>query len=121
MGNETELIKLQAQLDAKKADDLLQAQLADLQTEHGELQQLVLHLHDAMVHPQEQEAEEPSQARKEEAPTPAAPDPMHLMMQGHTAALQGIAEALKRSGAPKKRTIQTDAFGKPIGLVEEDA
>ena len=124
MGNETELIKLQAQLDAKKADDLLQAQLADLQTEHGELQQLVLHLHDAMVHPQEapeQEAEEPVQEAPQVEAAEPKPDPMHLMMQGHTAALQGIAEALKRSGAPKKRTIQTDALGKPIGIVEEEA
>jgi hypothetical protein len=42
------------------------------------------------------------------------------MMQGHTAALQGIAEALNRSGSPKKRTIQTDAMGKPIGVIEEE-
>ena len=123
MNNETELIKVQAQLDAKKADDLLQAQLADLQTEHGELQQLVLHMHDALAQ-QQGPGEDAGELVQEPAPVEAAepkPDPMHLMMQGHTAALQGIAEALKRSGAPKKRTIQTDALGKPIGVVEEEA
>lgn len=124
MGNETELIKLQATLDAKSANDQLLAQLADLQGTHGELQQLVLHLHDAMVHPREtpeQEAEEPVQEAPQVEAAEPKPDPMHLMMQGHTAALQGIAEALKRSGAPKKRTLQMDAKGRPVGILEEEA
>jgi hypothetical protein len=126
MNNETELIKVQAQIDAKGANDALLAQLAELQTEHGELQQLVLAMHDGLSQPHE--AQEPPQAEAaepvQEAPHVEAgeskPDPIQMMMQGHTAALQSIAEALKRSGGPKRRTIQTDAYGKPVGIIEED-
>ena len=88
------------------------------------LPQLVLHLHDAMVHPQEapeQEAEEPVQEAPQVEAAEPKPDPMHLMMQGHTAALQGIAEALKRSGGPRKRTLQMDANGKPVGIIDEES
>jgi hypothetical protein len=120
------LIKVQAQIDAKGANDALLAQLAELQTEHGELQQLVLAMHDGLSQPHE--AQEPPQAEAaepvQEAPHVEAgeskPDPIQMMMQGHTAALQSIAEALKRSGGPKRRTIQTDAYGKPVGIIEED-
>jgi hypothetical protein len=127
MNNETELIKVQAQIDAKGANDALLAQLAELQTEHEELQQLVLAMHDGLSRPHE--AQEPPRAEAaepvQEAPRVEAgetkPDPIQMMMQGHTAALQSIAEALKRSSGPKRRTIQTDAYGKPVGIIEEDA
>ena len=67
------------------------------------------------------EQEEPVQEAPQAEAAEAKPDPMHLMMQGHTAALQGIAEALKRSSAPRKRTIQTDEEGRPVGILEEEA
>ena len=111
MNNETELIKVQAQLDAKKADDMLQAQLADLQTEHGDLQQLVLHLHDAMV---QGPAEPVQEAPQVEAAEPA-PDPMHEILKGHSAALDQIGQALHRLGKPKKTRIVMDPAGKAIG------
>ena len=111
MNNETELIKVQAQLDAKKADDMLQAQLADLQTEHGDLQQLVLHLHDAMV----QGPSEPVQEAPQVEAAEPAPDPMHEILKGHSAALDQIGQALHRLGKPKKTRIVMDPAGKAIG------
>lgn len=117
MNNETELIKVQAQINAQKADEELNEQLAVLQQEHGELQELTLAMHSALSQPQspQEEAAEPVQeAPTVEAAEPAAPDPMHKLMEGHTAALGAIAEALKRHGGAKK--IVTDASGKPVGV-----
>ena len=122
MDNETKLLLAREQMLAQGADQAIHAKIAQLEQEHQDLQELALHMHGAMQQqgPAEEQAEPQQEAPQVEAAEPK-PDPMHLLLSGHTAALQGIAEALKRSGAPKKRTIQTDAFGKPIGIVEEEA
>lgn len=122
MDNETKLLLAREQMLAQGADQAIQAKIAQLEQEHQDLQELALHMHGAMQQqgPAEEQAEPQQEPPQVEAAEPK-PDPMHLMMQGHTAALQGIAEALKRSSTPKKRTIQTDAFGKPIGVIEEEA
>lgn len=120
MDNETKLLLAREQMMAKGADQALQAKIAQLEAEQADLQELALHMHTAMQSPQE-EAQEPVQEAPQVEAAEPKPDPMHMLLSGHTAALQGIAEALKRSGAPRKRTLQMDANGKPIGIVEEEA
>jgi len=121
LDSETKLLLAREQMLAQGADQALQAKIAQLEQEHQELQELALHMHGAMQETPQQEAAEPVQEAPQQEAAEPKPDPMHLMMQGHTAALQGIAEALKRSGGPRKRTLQMDANGKPVGIIEEEA
>lgn len=121
LDSETKLLLAREQMLAQGADQALQAKIAQLEQEHQDLQELALHMHGAMQETPRQEAAEPVQEAPVQEAAEPKPDPMHLMMQGHTAALQGIAEALKRSGGPRKRTLQMDANGKPVGIIEEEA
>lgn len=116
MDNEAKILIAEAQIQGAGAIPALNAELAGLKQQQEELAELALHLHGAVM---PQEATEPQPDTEPQEPEPQKPDPMHKLMEGHSAALQSIAEALKRSSGPRKRTIQTDASGNPVGLLDE--
>ena len=106
MNNETELMKVQAQIMGAGVVPELQAKIGQLEQEHNELAELTLHHHDAITNPaepvEEQEQVEPQ------------PDPIHGILQQHGMALDSIGKALHRLGGPKK--IITGPDGTPIGM-----
>ena len=118
MDNETKLLIAREQMMAQGADQALQAKIAQLEQEHGELQQLALHMNDAM---QQAPEAEPDPNDPNEAQEPAEPkeDPIHGILQQHGMALDSIGKALHRLGGPKKLVFGPD--GKPSGVepVEE--
>lgn len=119
MNNETELLKVQAQIDAKAADQGLQDRLAQLQAEQADLQELALALHEHMAQMAQHEAgEEPEKEEPEEKPA-AGPDPMHEVLKGHSAALEGIAAALNRMSG-KKKLITDPKTGAPVGIAPDE-
>jgi len=73
MNNETELIKVQAQISANGAMPELQAQLAELRQQQEELSELALYLHSAVAQPAE--AMEPDTNPVEPAQAPAEVPP----------------------------------------------
>lgn len=114
MDNETKLLIQRELLAAKGADEAVQAKIAELEQSQEELAELALYLNTVIGSPAE--APEPVEPAE---PKEVKPDPTHMLMEGHTAALQSIAEALKRSSGPRKRTIQTGPDGTPVGLLDE--
>lgn len=110
MNNETDLIKTQATLDAKGANEQIAAKLNGLEQTHQDLQDLVLAMSDNLM----REREEPQEPEEPKV------DPVHQLLEGHRVALEGIGKALKRLGGPKK--VVMDETGAPIGVapVDED-
>lgn len=112
MDNEAKILIAEAQIAGNGALPALQQELAELKAQQEDLANLALAHHQVLAAgPQgEMEPQEPA--------APPAPDPMHALMQGHTAALNGIAGALSKMNGKKK--IVTDASGAPVGLAPDE-
>jgi hypothetical protein len=93
----------------------LEAERLALEVKKQNLEELRLFV-DSQKAPEAPEGVEPEEP--EEPEEPKAQDPMHALMQGHSAALSAIAEALKRTSGRKRLVM--DAMGSPIGIEPEE-